>query len=246
MSNEPIVPHVYVAINAVMDEVSRVGIAKDRNNQSQGYKFRGIDDVYNALAPILSKHHLIITPRGLARTCEERPTSKGGVIFYVNVTVEYDLISAKDGSKITAGPMYGEAMDSADKATNKAQSAAYKYMAMQQFCIPTEGDNDADTVTHDPAPKVPLWVTAAKAAIECLDDVAACDAWWKENVAMLKTQPQAERDDVIAKIKARKTALASFPGDDFSQTRRTELTAPKSTRTPINEVSPLGDDEIPY
>jgi hypothetical protein len=40
-------------------------------------------------------------------------------------------------------------MDSGDKATNKAMSAAYKYMAMQLFCIPTEGDNDADSSTHE-------------------------------------------------------------------------------------------------
>ena len=40
-------------------------------------------------------------------------------------------------------------MDTADKATNKAMSAAYKYMAMEVFCIPTEGDNDADATTHE-------------------------------------------------------------------------------------------------
>jgi hypothetical protein len=43
-------------------------------------------------------------------------------------------------------------MDSADKATNKAMSAAYKYACLQTFCIPTEGDNDADS--HHPEVKV--------------------------------------------------------------------------------------------
>jgi hypothetical protein len=28
-------------------------------------------------------------------------------------------------------------------------SAAYKYAAIQTFCIPTEGDNDADSTTHE-------------------------------------------------------------------------------------------------
>jgi hypothetical protein len=45
--------------------------------------------------------------------------------------------------------MIGEAMDSGDKSSNKAMSAAYKYAAFQAFCIPTEGDNDADATTHD-------------------------------------------------------------------------------------------------
>ena len=51
--------------------------------------------------------------------------------------------------------MYGEAMDSADKATNKAMSAAYKYLCMQVFCIPTEGMEDADSQTHEVAAKKP-------------------------------------------------------------------------------------------
>ena len=66
------VPHVLTAINAVMAEIAQEGIAKARNNSQQNYKFRGIDDVYNALAPLLAKHKLIITPKGLGRTCEER------------------------------------------------------------------------------------------------------------------------------------------------------------------------------
>jgi hypothetical protein len=54
-------------------------------------------------------------------------------------------------------------MDSGDKATNKAMSAAYKYAAFMAFAIPTEGDNDADATTHDVAPAPPvgyeLWLS---------------------------------------------------------------------------------------
>ena len=141
-------PAVYTAIAAVMEDVGVEGIAKTRKNQQQGYNFRGIDDVYNALAPILAKHKLIIVPRVLSREKTERETQKGGVLFYVVVHVEFDIVCSIDGSHITAAT-YGEAMDSADKATNKAMSAAYKYMAMQTFCIPTEGDNDSDAHHHE-------------------------------------------------------------------------------------------------
>lgn len=141
-------PAVYQAIAAVMKDVGQEGIAKGRRNQQQGYSFRGIDDVYNALAPILARHHLIIVPRVLTREKTEQVTQKGGILFYVVVQVEFDIVCATDGSKITACT-WGEAMDSADKATNKAMSAAYKYMAMQTFCIPTEGDNDADEHHHE-------------------------------------------------------------------------------------------------
>ena len=139
---------VYQAIAAAMAEIAKEGIGKNRKNDQQGYKFRGIDDVYNALAPILSKCGLVMLPRVLGREVVERTTAKGNAIFYVTVDVEFDLVCAEDGSKHTV-KTFGEAMDTADKATNKAMSAAYKYMAMEVFCIPTEGDNDADATTHE-------------------------------------------------------------------------------------------------
>lgn len=149
-------PAVYAAIAAVMADVAKEGIAKDRNNAQQGYRFRGIDDVYNALAPILARHGLLMLPRVLARDVTERQSRNGATLFYVTVEVEFSLVAAADGSSHVI-KTFGEAQDSGDKATNKAMSAAYKYAAMQAFCIPTEGDNDADATTHDiePAPRQP-------------------------------------------------------------------------------------------
>jgi hypothetical protein len=139
---------VYRAINAVQAELAKVGISKDRKNDAQGYKFRGIDEVYNALAPMLARNGLCILPRCTERICVERTNAKGTALFYVTVRAEFDFVSSEDGSKHTV-TTYGEAMDSGDKATNKAMSAAYKYAAMQAFSIPTEGDNDADAHTHE-------------------------------------------------------------------------------------------------
>lgn len=143
------VKHVYVAIAAITKALSHEGIAKNRKNQQQGFSFRGIDDVQNALAPLLAEHSLCIIPRVRERLVTERETKSGSVMFGVTVLVDFDFVSAVDGSTHTA-TMYGEAMDSGDKATNKAMSAAYKYMALEVFCIPTEGDNDADAKTPEP------------------------------------------------------------------------------------------------
>lgn len=138
---------VYQLIAAVSSDIAQEGISKSRRNQQQGYSFRGIDDVYNSLAPVLAKHGLVILPRILSRDLTERASAKGGALFSVVVEAEFDFVSSHDGSRHTV-KTYGEAMDSADKATNKAMSAAYKYAAFQAFCIPTEGDNDADAQTH--------------------------------------------------------------------------------------------------
>lgn len=139
---------VYAAISAVAKDMATTGISKDRKNAQQGFNFRGIDQVYNALAPALVNHGLLILPRITERTVTERTTQKGGVLFYVVVKADFDFVSTEDGSIHTV-TTYGEAMDSGDKATNKAMSIAYKYAAFQAFCIPTEETAiDADAEIH--------------------------------------------------------------------------------------------------
>lgn len=138
---------VYKAIADVQKALAEVGISKGRKNQQQGYAFRGIDDVLQALAPLLSQHGLVVVPRVQSCQRDTVVNAKGTTLFYVTVDVEYDLIGVEDGSKHTAR-ILGEAMDSGDKATNKAMSAAYKYFALQTFCIPVEGvaiDSEQDS-----------------------------------------------------------------------------------------------------
>ena len=140
---------VYKAIAAVQGELAKGGISKDRKNQQQGFAYRGIDDVYGALAPLVAKHNLCILPRVVSREATERTSAKGGVLFYTAVTIDFDLVSAIDGSKHTVTAV-GEAFDSGDKSIGKAQSYAYKAMAFMLFAIPVEGqDNDPDAHSHE-------------------------------------------------------------------------------------------------
>jgi hypothetical protein len=182
---------VLESICEVIGELASTGISKDRRNQQQGYQFRGIDDVYNALSPLLAKHKLAILPSILDRTCEARETQKGGILYSVCVTVEYRIMSARDGSEISVRTM-GEAMDSGDKATNKALSAAYKYMALQTFAIPTEGDNDADAHTPpetvrriEPPSNDDAIVTAILEGLGAATDLATIDADLKKSARFL-------------------------------------------------------------
>lgn len=198
-------PHVYAAIAGVMSDIAKEGIAKNARNTQQGYNFRGIDDVYNALAPILARHQLCIVPRVLNREVTERTTIKGGAIFYVACQVEFTLISAEDGSTITA-TTFGEAMDSADKATNKAMSAAYKYMAMQTFCIPTQGDNDADATTHEVAGKGAITADQAQVLRDLIKETGAPEKPILDycRVARIEEIPAAGFEAIKAKLEARK------------------------------------------
>jgi hypothetical protein len=188
--------NVYQCIAAVSAELAQTGISKDRKNDQQHYSFRGIDDVYNALASVLARHGLVILPRMVSRSQTERTTKTGGALFYTTVEAEFDFVSAHDGSRHTIRT-YGEAMDSGDKSTNKAMSAAYKYAAMQAFCIPTEGDNDADSTTHgDITPQ------ADKYRDWLADLEAVADEGIDRLLATVKASDEAHRNRLRADVKA--------------------------------------------
>lgn len=155
---------VGAAMNAVQADLAKHGIAKGQTNTFDRYKFRGIDDVYNTLGPLLAKHKLIITTSVLARESTMIPTQKGGQQFHVVLTVELAFRSAVDDSVVRV-VHYGEAMDRGDKATPKALSAAYKYGVFSVFCIPTEASPDADAEAHElDAPVGPPKLTEQQAA----------------------------------------------------------------------------------
>lgn len=169
---------VYEKIAAITAELSKIGISKDSKNSQQGYQFRGIDQVYGALSPLLAKHGLCILPRVKDRQVLERQTKSGGALFYTTLVVEFDFVAAEDGSKHTVITV-GEAMDSGDKSSNKAMSAAYKYAAFQAFCIPTEGDNDADSTTHEVVAAAVV-DPAIETAIDLAEDMAHLTALFKQ------------------------------------------------------------------
>lgn len=141
MSNA--VPAIYPALGAIMRDIKAIG--KDRVNQQQGFKFRGIDQMYNELHDLMAHHNVIMTTRMIGEMVRrERTTRSGGIISFTLIQVEYDFVSCDDGSKHTVGPILGEGMDSGDKGANKALSIAHKYALLQTFLIPTEGIDDPD------------------------------------------------------------------------------------------------------
>jgi ERF superfamily len=87
----------------------------------------------------------------LDRDVAERETKQGGILIYTTLTMAYTFY-APDGSNVRA-VVVGEAMDTGDKSSNKAMSAALKYALLQIFCVPTEIE-DADAQSHELKSKV--------------------------------------------------------------------------------------------
>ena len=123
-----------------MADVQKIG--KDRDNPTQHYKFRGVDDVYNSLHDIFAKHRVFTVPVVIDARHEERTSKSGGVLIYRIYTVKY-IFYAEDGSSIEAIVM-GEGMDPGDKAGNKALSVAHKYVLLQMLMIPTDDPKDSE------------------------------------------------------------------------------------------------------
>jgi hypothetical protein len=136
---------IFKAIPAIMAEVG--AIAKDRTNVAQNYKFRGIDDVYNALHDLFIKYKIFTIPEVLEEKDDTVITSKGTTLFYARLKIKYTFF-AEDGSFVTA-VVRGEGMDSGDKASNKAMAVAHKYALIQTFAIPTSDGVDPENESHD-------------------------------------------------------------------------------------------------
>lgn len=138
-------PNIYQAMAAIMNDIEAIG--KNKKNQTQGYSFRGIDDMYNFIHPLFKKHGVFITSNVLESKREERATQKGGALIYTIIKCNFKFFTT-DGTYVES-IVEGEAMDSGDKSTNKALSAALKYALMQMFLIPTEEKLDTEYETHE-------------------------------------------------------------------------------------------------
>ena len=139
-------PMIYAALSAVMADTGVV--TKDRRNQSQGFSFRGVDDVVNAVSPALRKHGVIATPAVEVCDVEHGTTTTGKNIVTVRVRVRYRFAAA-DGSHVDA-VVVAESFDSGDKATAKAMSVAFRTALLQTLCLPTD-DKDPDTESFERA-----------------------------------------------------------------------------------------------
>lgn len=133
------------ALAEVMKAVG--GVAKKDKNTSQGFNFRGIDSVVNAVSPALQKYGVLVVP-----SVEDYDYSTVEIgrnrtaMGHVRVKVTYTFIGANgDSIKST---VVAEAMDAGDKATTKAMSVAFRTALLQSLCLPTD-DADPDASSYE-------------------------------------------------------------------------------------------------
>lgn len=135
---------IFATMMAVQRDLAKVGISKDQKNTSQGWKFRGIDDVLNALSGVLAENKALVLPNVINK--KRLDTAKG---THWLVTVDWTFFNETGDSHTSQH--CGEAIDYGDKALAKAITASYKYFLFNALCIPLIGQEfgDADYDDHE-------------------------------------------------------------------------------------------------
>lgn len=147
-------PKIYALLALAMGKVGVVG--KEGRNQQQNYAFRAMDDVAAAVQPVFAELGIVPVPFVVEREREEFKTAKGASMVSVRLLVDHHFY-APDGSFVTVRTL-GEGMDSGDKATNKALSAALKYALTELLVIPTyergrDSEDDSPDINDRQAPR---------------------------------------------------------------------------------------------
>lgn len=186
-------PPVLVCLNEAMRRIGAV--EKASQNRDQGYKFRGVDDVVAACHPVFVDCGIVMVPRVRAVRQSTWTNQKGTLVTDVSLDVSF-IFYGPTRDRIVAS-VVGEARDYADKATNKAMSAALKYALVQVLCIPTYNLLDeADEAHPETAPATPsdeavsrpveapdpAIMDLIKVNIAELDEIRKAElmAWWAE------------------------------------------------------------------
>lgn len=144
--------------NTIHERITQIihdlpGIGKDSRMQGggQSYSYRGIDDIMPHIKVLFAKHGVHIAPTfTLIADASYDVERNGRTTRWRHVTLSGEFrFYASDGSSFTTTTI-GEGKDSADKAQNKAMTAALKYALIQTLAI-ADGD-DPDGYYPDEAP----------------------------------------------------------------------------------------------
>ena len=211
---------IYQSIVNVSAGIGAIGKDQKADMGTYRYQFRGIDDVMDALHPVLIECGVTITPQVV-----DVLTISDGVLL----TIDY-LIANVYGDEVTA-TFVGEGRDKGDKAAQKAQSNAYKYMAFQTFCIPVAVDDSDSNQYQRPAPTPePATVEPLSAAEKRMKAVK--DSAWQHT-----TGTTDER--IVEATLVVEQAIASFGGEPKNKTEVEAVVAEIDLMFVVQEQAPL-------
>ncbi|MEU0372382.1 ERF family protein [Streptomyces sp. NPDC006283] len=143
--DDPDMVPVGVAWLRVRREIRAIGKGELYNALGTKFNFRGVDTVVNVFGPVTLKHGVNVMSSKVEATYGEKSTKNGGKMRECSVLVTWTIMGPM-GDTLTLQTM-GEALDTADKSTTKAQSVALRTLLLGFGLTPThDKDPDADRI----------------------------------------------------------------------------------------------------
>lgn len=143
--DDPEMVPVGVAWLRVRRDIRAIGKGELYNALGTKFNFRGVDTVVNVFGPVTLKHGINVMSSKVEATYGEKTTAKGSKMRECSVLVTWTIMGPM-GDTLTLQTM-GEALDTADKSTTKAQSVALRTLLLGFGLTPThDKDPDADRI----------------------------------------------------------------------------------------------------
>jgi len=184
-TNTPLMSQSGVGIHAKIAAVKKEmgAIKKEQVNDFAKWKFRGVDDVLQALTLAMDRVG-VHTRTEIENHRVELSVVGNKYRVHATLLMSVWMCDSEDGAQVCIGMGAGEAIDTnGDKASNQAMAAAYKYAVTLGLSIPTDlpdSDHKAPDKDYIPEqePAIPdpvSWVSEieAKANAMCILDNAS-------------------------------------------------------------------------
>ena len=139
-------PHVIRAISDICGNVKPV--EKNGENSDQGWKYRKAEDIMKIIGKMLCEYKVAVIPNVLSSSTRPEAGRNGRIIYVTDVTMEFTITSAVDGSSIKS-TVCAQAFDFSDKGLYKCYTFAWKNWAQIIFAIPVMDDPDQDAIERD-------------------------------------------------------------------------------------------------
>ncbi|MEV8353148.1 ERF family protein [Streptomyces niveus] len=143
--DDPDMVPVHIAWLRVRKDVRGIAKREQYNGGGTRFNFRGVDTVVNTFGPVTLRHGVSVLPVEVDASYRDTTTSKGSKMRECTVRVSWLIVGPK-GDTLSLQTQ-GEALDSADKGTAKAQSVALRVLLLTGGLTPThDRDPDADRI----------------------------------------------------------------------------------------------------
>ena len=212
--------NIYEKLSLITDEIGV--IEKNLNvqvNKTSSYKAVSERDVLDAVKPIERKYRVysfpikrnVIDRETLVKETEfvdsrtDNTTTTRTNSLFMRIETIYRFVNIDKPEEFVETTVYGDGVDTGDKAPGKAMTYADKYALMKAYKLSTGDDPDKDASPENGYQKVEKKISPAqKSILDKLSDEDKEKVYKKYNVSSLDELDIKQASELISKLKGNK------------------------------------------